>query len=117
MRNATCVGTETSKVPTRVTLLFIFYSVTGVKIACYKNRRKKTPAKNRRKNSIQKSAKSMKLKKEWEKRGGGGKAQKRTLTKRRWNSSFPGYVESRVVYYLMNTHVQRRCIYLTRVGS
>ena len=27
MRNATCVGTETSKVPTRVTLLFIFYSV------------------------------------------------------------------------------------------
>ena len=27
MRNATCVGTQTSKVPTRVTLLFIFYSV------------------------------------------------------------------------------------------
>ena len=27
MRNATCVGTETSKVSTRVTLLFIFYSV------------------------------------------------------------------------------------------
>ena len=27
MRNATRVGTETSKVPTRVTLLFIFYSV------------------------------------------------------------------------------------------
>ena len=27
MRNATCVGTETSKVPTRVALLFIFYSV------------------------------------------------------------------------------------------
>ena len=30
MRNATCVGTETSKVPTRVTLLFIFYSVVYV---------------------------------------------------------------------------------------
>ena len=30
MRNATCVGTETSKVPTRVTLLFIFYSVAAV---------------------------------------------------------------------------------------
>ena len=28
MRNATCVRTQTSKVPTRVTLLFIFYSVT-----------------------------------------------------------------------------------------
>ena len=27
MRNATCVGTQTSKVPTRVTLLFNFYSV------------------------------------------------------------------------------------------
>ena len=27
MRNATCAGTETSKVPTRVTLLFISYSV------------------------------------------------------------------------------------------
>ena len=27
MRNATCVGTETSKVPTRVALLFIFYFV------------------------------------------------------------------------------------------
>ena len=27
MHNVTCVGTETSKVPTRVTLLFIFYSV------------------------------------------------------------------------------------------
>ena len=27
MRNATCVGTDTSKVPTRVTLLFISYSV------------------------------------------------------------------------------------------
>ena len=25
MRNATCVGTETSKVPTRVTFLFIFF--------------------------------------------------------------------------------------------
>ena len=33
MRNATCVGTETSKVPTRVTLLFIFYSV--VRIVCF----------------------------------------------------------------------------------
>ena len=30
MRNATCVGTETSKVRTRVTLLFIFYSVVTV---------------------------------------------------------------------------------------
>ena len=30
MRNVTCVGTETSKVPTRVTLLSIFYSVTGI---------------------------------------------------------------------------------------
>ena len=29
MRIATCVSTETSKVPTRVTLLFISYSVTG----------------------------------------------------------------------------------------
>ena len=28
MRNATCVTTQTSKVPTQVTLLFIFYSVT-----------------------------------------------------------------------------------------
>ena len=27
MRNVTCVGTQTSKVPTRVTLLFINYSV------------------------------------------------------------------------------------------
>ena len=27
MRNATCVGTQTSKVPTRVTLLFIPYTV------------------------------------------------------------------------------------------
>ena len=27
MRNATCVGIQTSKVPTRVSLLFIFYSV------------------------------------------------------------------------------------------
>ena len=27
MRNATCVGTKTSKIPTRVTLLLIFYSV------------------------------------------------------------------------------------------
>ena len=27
MRNATCVGTQTSKVPTRVTLLFIPYIV------------------------------------------------------------------------------------------
>ena len=27
MRNATCVGTQTSKAPTRVTLLLIFYSV------------------------------------------------------------------------------------------
>ena len=27
MRNATCVGTKTSKVPTSVTFLFIFYSV------------------------------------------------------------------------------------------
>ena len=27
MRNATCVGTQTSKVPTRVALLFINYSV------------------------------------------------------------------------------------------
>ncbi|XP_046859970.1 6-phosphofructo-2-kinase/fructose-2,6-bisphosphatase-like [Xenia sp. Carnegie-2017] len=28
-----------------------------------------------------------------------------------------GYVQSRVVYYLMNTHVQRRSIYLTRHGE
>ena len=28
MRNATCVGTQTSKIPTRVTLLLINYSVT-----------------------------------------------------------------------------------------
>ena len=28
MRNATCVGTQTSKAPTRVTLLFILYSVS-----------------------------------------------------------------------------------------
>ena len=27
MRNATCMGTQTSKVPTRVTLLFIPYTV------------------------------------------------------------------------------------------
>ena len=32
MRNATCMGTETSKVPTRVTLLFIFYSVVRVRV-------------------------------------------------------------------------------------
>ena len=30
MRNATCVGTQTSKVPTRVTLLFIPYTVAEV---------------------------------------------------------------------------------------
>ena len=30
MRNATCLGTQTSKVPTRVTRLFIFYSVVVV---------------------------------------------------------------------------------------
>ena len=29
MRNATCVGTQTSKVPTQVTLLFIPYTVSG----------------------------------------------------------------------------------------
>ena len=29
MRNATCVGTQTSKVPTRVALLFILYTVIG----------------------------------------------------------------------------------------
>ena len=39
MRNATCVGTETSKVPTRVTLLFIFYSV--VQLQKRRNRAKK----------------------------------------------------------------------------
>ena len=27
MRDATCVGTHTSKVPTQVALLFVFYSV------------------------------------------------------------------------------------------
>ena len=32
MRNATCVGTQTSKVPTRVTLLFIPYTVAGVMV-------------------------------------------------------------------------------------
>ena len=33
MRNATCVGTQTSKVPTRVTLLFIPYTVAVVQQA------------------------------------------------------------------------------------
>ena len=33
MRNATCVGTKTSKIPTRVTLLFIFYSVIVMNFA------------------------------------------------------------------------------------
>ena len=32
MRNATCVGTQTLKVPTRVTLLFIPYTVAGIMV-------------------------------------------------------------------------------------
>ena len=35
MRNATCVGTQTSKVPTRVTLLFINYSVVELMLYCF----------------------------------------------------------------------------------
>ena len=35
MRNATCVGTQTSKVPTRMTLLSIFYSVTVYKVMSF----------------------------------------------------------------------------------
>ena len=35
MRNATCLGTQTSKVPTRVTLLFINYAVACIKAVFY----------------------------------------------------------------------------------
>ena len=35
MRNATCMGRQTSKVPTRVALLFIFYSVHSAKIVFF----------------------------------------------------------------------------------